>query len=264
MTLRTKLVYARAFVWLGAVAVCLGLAAALHATPVYFLPVVVLFTIFAPRRLGLLMVRRAYRRLGRLNEAQDFEASRRLIVELREIYLGSRTMTEQLRLQESIVHSLSSRHAEAVAMLSSIDRACLGAPYVPLLLNNLAWSLALSGNPAAAVQRARESMAASDTAGDRAVTAYNLRGYQLGTLGTALVLAGEPDEGVPYLEQALARGGKPREQSIRAFYLGEGLRALGRHAEAAKAYERAVKEAPDGEHARRAGACLEGLSAYRS
>ena len=137
-------------------------------------------------------------------------------MELREIYLGSRTMTEQLRLQESIVHSLSSRHAEAVAMLSSIDRACLGAPYVPLLLNNLAWSLALSGNPAAAVQRARESMAASDTAGDRAVTAYDFRGYQLGTLGTALVLAGRTGRG-----RALPRAG-PRagREAARAVHPG--------------------------------------------
>jgi tetratricopeptide (TPR) repeat protein len=79
-----------------------------------------------------------------------------------------------------------------------------------------------------------------------------------------LVLAGQYEDGILSLEQALARGGTARLQATRAYFLGEGMHALGRHDEAAKAYRRATEETPDGEYGRRAGTKLEGLHAYRS
>ena len=90
----------------------------------------------------------------------------------------------------------------------------------------------------------------------------DLRASQLGTLGAALTISGQPEEAVPLLEQALVRGGTQRDQSARAFFLGEALRALGRMDAAAAAYSRAVKEG-DVEFAQRAEAQRGTLTSYR-
>jgi hypothetical protein len=96
-----------------------------------------------------------------------------------------------------------------------------------------------------------------------ATTTSDLRASQLGTLGTALVLSNQFQEGIPLLEQALARGGLPGAQAMRAFFLGEGLRALGDNAAAADAYRRAATEAPANDFGRRAQQALDGLRPYR-
>jgi tetratricopeptide (TPR) repeat protein len=173
-------------------------------------------------------------------------------------------MVEWLQFQDATLFSMQGQHAEAAALMQSLDRVRLGERYVPLLLNNLAWSLALSGKPELAVTRARESIEALEKAGNRAVTATDLRSHQLGTLGTALVLAGQAGEGVSILEQALARGGIPSDQATRAFFLGEGLRALGREDDAHSAYRRAWTEAPESTFGRKAHAAFEKRRPYRT
>jgi tetratricopeptide (TPR) repeat protein len=264
LTLRRRILFFKWTLWLGGVTAVLALAPALHTSTTYFIPVVALFVWVTHRRASRVIVRGAYRRLRRLIEAEDYAGARALIAELTALYAGSRSALEGLRLQEAGVLSHEGRYPEAAALYASLDAGRLGAGWKPLLLNNLAWTLALSGDAPTAVQRARESLEASDKTGDRAVGVVDLRSYQLGTLGTALVLAGEPGEGVRLLEQAFARGGKPREQAARSFFLGEGLRALGRHEDAAQAYRRAVQLSPACRFGKRAQASLEGLRAYRS
>jgi tetratricopeptide (TPR) repeat protein len=187
-----------------------------------------------------------------------------MLLELRQAYVGVMVATEQLLFHEATILSLEGRHAEAVPLLESIDVERTGMGWEAWRLNNLAWSLALSGRPDRGVETARASLDASAKHGNGPATTADLRGCQLGTLGTALVLAGRPEEGIASLEQALARGGTARLQATRAFFLGEGMHALGRHDEAVKAYRRATEEAPEAEYGRRSRTKLESLHAYRS
>ncbi len=200
---------------------------------------------------------RAWRRVWRLNEAEDYERARRLIEELRAVYPASASTTRMFQLVDGSQLCLEGRHPEAVSVLSAIDPAQLNAAS----LNGLAWSLALSGNAADAVLRARECVAASEAAGQ---TTRLQRANHVGTLGTALVLAGEAAEGVTRLEESLALGGKPAGLAAHAFFLGEGMRALGRYDDAAKAYRRAMEEAPSTQFGQRASVSLRGLAGYRS
>jgi len=82
------------------------------------------------------------------------------------------------------------------------------------------------------------------------------RASYVGTLGTALVLDGAAAEGVARLEESLALGGKPVSLAAHAFFLGEGMRALGRYDDAAKAYRRAMEEAPSTQFGQRASVNL--------
>jgi tetratricopeptide (TPR) repeat protein len=83
-----------------------------------------------------------------------------------------------------------------------------------------------------------------------------------GTLGASLVLAGRPDEALPYLSQALKDHERPENRSAVAYYIGAAYEALGRREEARASFERSVREAPQGLFGKRAHARL--LEAYPS
>jgi hypothetical protein len=210
-----------------------------------------------------LIVRNAFRRLKRMILAEDLTGARALLAEFLIVYEGSQRALEQLRVTEAGLLSLEQRYAEACRLLESLDRRRVGAGVEPWIVNNLAWTMAHSGRVPEGLAMARASMEADDPKTDRLAVAEDLRAYKLGTLGSILVLAGEASEGVPLLEQALARGGRPSAQAARAFYLGEGLRALGRDDEAAKAYARAREASPKNAFAKRAEARVAEARPYR-
>jgi len=223
--------------------------------PVSILLGVVMLALIRPvqRRATQLVARRVFARLGAHMDAARFDDADALIEDLRGVYAYSAAATELLRVQEGTLLVLRGRFHEAARLFESIDRRRIKKELLPWMLNNLAWALARAGDGAQAVATARESMAASDDAGDRGVRASeDLRACQLGTLGTALVVAGEPAEAIAPLEQALARGGSNRLQTSRAFFLGEALRALAREDEARAAWRRAAEECPEHELARAA------------
>ena len=209
------------------------------------------------------IVRGAFARLSRAIEAEELPAARVLLTELLEMYQASPVALERLHFTESTLLVLEGRHAEACRLVESIDRARLGPGMEAWIDNQRAWAMAHCGQATEAVAIAKASLAADRPHTGRSPMVADLRSYQLGTLGAALVLAGEADEGVVFLEQALARGGKPRPQATRAFYLGEGLRMLGRHHEAAKAYARASEIAPQSAYGRRATERATELKPYR-
>lgn len=262
MVLRDKIRYARLFgvaLAVPAIALLGRTFAAQHPAPLILVMGVGLW-LYAVC-VSIWFTTREQRRAGRLNEAEDYEGARRLIEELRAVYPASAATTRMFQLVDGSQLCLEGRHPEAVSVLSAIDPAQLKGASRPLCLNNLAWSLALSGNAADAVPRARECVAASEAAGQ---TTRLQRAAYVGTLGTALVLAGEADEGVRRLEEALALGGRPAGLAAQAFFLGEGMRALGRYDDAAKAYRRAIEEAPSTQFGQRASVSLRGLAGYRS
>jgi tetratricopeptide (TPR) repeat protein len=245
------------------VAIAIVVAGELQFPVVYFTPAIALVVWMVYTRAPNRLAGRAFASLSRKLVAGETKAARAMLNELREVYHGSRHAMEQLRLQESMILSLERRHAEAAALIASLDRKVLPKHFIPVLLNNLAWSVALSGEPGRGVDLARESMEASEHVGHVA-SSQDVRASQLGTLGAALTLAGKPEEGAPLLEQALARGGSKYSQSARAFYLGEALRALGRADDATAAYERAMREGEDNAYANDAREKLAAQKTYRT
>lgn len=147
-------------------------------------------------------------------------------------------LPNELAMSEALVYELEGQHREAVRALERlIDSGELGASDLAYARNNLAWSLAQIGE-------AERAIAVAEQALDGAPPW--LAPYCLGTLGVAQLLAGRTQAAITTLREALGAGdGQGRAQSIRAFYLGEALRGLGRFDEAAWAYERCMREAPN-------------------
>lgn len=215
----------------------------------------------ARARLSRLLVERSYGAIMQAARRNDWQSAHQILGELRSLYVGVRGATEDLRAFEGALLAMEGNLPEARAVLESIDRTHVSSRQTPPFLNNLAWALALSGEPARAVLLAKESIDLSDR--ERAPASADLRAAQLGTLGAALVLSGQPSEGVEFLEQALARGGSTYHLAARGYFLGEGLRLLGRTSDAIAAYRRASEVAAGTSFAEKIEASLGKLQAYR-
>ncbi|HJZ87469.1 MAG TPA: tetratricopeptide repeat protein [Polyangia bacterium] len=215
-------------------------------------PVKVALILAIPLLLGLVavqivLVRRARQRMERAFLSEDIPGLRREVASLIDFFRDQPRVREALRLSEAVILALEEKFAEARAILESLDQSALGEAQLPTVMNNLAWCMAHLGEADRAIELARTALARAEGRPPGHIA------YLLGTLGVAQVLAGQPAEAVEVLQKALGKGaGQPRPQAIRAYYLGEALRALGRSAEAQAAYERAVAEAPHSTYARRA------------
>ena len=265
MKLRRLSTVLRLVVIFAAFTAALVSAGKIGISPLLFVPAVTLVAWFAQNRIPTMVARRAFTKLARQMAAEDTKAARRTLLDLRELYLGSRTGMEQLRLYEAQLLSVEKKHAQAARLLASVDMKVLGEPWVPVLWNNLAWYRVLAGDAPNALLAARASMkAAEDIKAPLFNAGTDLRALQLGTLGAALAISGESEEAITLLEQALARGGTDKHQAAREFFLGEALLAQGRQEEATAAYARSVAHAPTCELAERAAARLKGRTAYRA
>lgn len=163
------------------------------------------------------IVRSAYARLRRRALAEDAVGARAILAELLDLYQGHPATLERLHFSEASLLSMEERYAEACAVLESLDRRRIGPGWEPWVVNNLAWSLAHCGRAADAVAMARSSLDAKDADAGLGVIADDLRAHKLGTLGACLVLSGDAAAGIPYLEQALARGaGRGRRRRARS------------------------------------------------
>jgi hypothetical protein len=92
------------------------------------------------------------------------------------------------------------------------------------------------------------------------------RAMPLAALGVACSLAGEHDDALPLLEEAIALGGLPSDLARRTYHLALSLDALGRRVEARDLLMRVCTEWPATEGARLAREHLEdtSLAPFRS
>lgn len=149
-------------------------------------------------------------------------------------------------------------YAEVRARCGEALRKPMSARQRALVNNTLAWATAHAGDAEAAISIAEAAVAKA------AALSITERALCRGTLGVVFVLANRPTDGVAQLEDALSMGGTPRAQAIRAYYLGEGCRALGHAEEARAAYTRCIRELPAGRWATRARTARDTLGvAYR-
>ncbi len=196
MTLRRWIALIKIVVATSVIAATIAVAERTGASVFWMVPVTVGVVWFVNRRVGGLVAARAHKRFVALVEAKRGTEAQELMHQLRELYAGSVSALEQLRMNEATVYSTMGQHTHAIQILESIEPARLAPAWKPWYLNNLAWSLAHAGQAPRAVEMARESIAASEAAGDRAVMAEDLRKFQPGTLGACLVLAGDADAAI--------------------------------------------------------------------
>ncbi len=192
-------------------------------------------------------------RHARAFEEEDAPAMRGVLRDYESLGGGRPEFHEQLRAAKAEVLLLEERWVEARDALATVDRSRLDRRLHAGVLNNLAWSTALAGDPARAIKLAELALAAAR--GSEARQRTTIRG----TLGVAYALDARPEAAAAALEEVLQAGGSPRMQAIRAFYLGEARRALGQPEAAAAAYQRAIAAQRAGKWSVRAKRALERL-----
>lgn len=255
--LRASLAAVAAILLVPAGIVALGDGSAEHAAGLLGAAVGAWLLVAAPTY--VLMLRSLRRRHAEAFEQEDAAAMRAVLRDYESLIGGRTELREQLRAAKAEVLLIEERWIEARDALSTVDRARLDRRLHAGLLNNLAWSTAHAGDPRSAIeiaQRALGEARASDSPRTEAIR---------GTLGVAYALDDRPGDAIPILEELLRVGGTPRMQAIRAFFLGEARRALGKHQAAADAYRKAIAMQRAGKWTVRAQRALEALpkDAYR-
>ncbi len=194
------------------------------------------------------LVRQTGKRFREAARHEDIPAARQELAELRSL---SRFLPSLRRLVQPWSVSLlliEERYAEALPQITALCRKRTSVVSSQMVLNDLAWCLAHTGDPERGVEVAQVVMRRAEH-----MQLLDILPSALGTLGTAYCLASHPAQAVRYLERSLAIGtGDPRGQATRAYYLGESLRAMGKTEAAREAYQRACQEFPGSRFANRA------------
>jgi tetratricopeptide (TPR) repeat protein len=189
----------------------------------------------------------------------DAEAARRIRTLVRAGSSDGALTRESDKVGRGEMCLLNEKWAEARDFLAQVDRSLIPRKAQPGVLSNLAYATAQAGEPERAIALVRQALAEAEAQG--AEYPAEKWPYLRGTHGVALGLAGHHDDAVAWLEPLIAIERPPRARSTRAYYLGQSYRALGRFAEAAKAYAVAAKA--DGPFADRARAALRSLHPHR-
>jgi tetratricopeptide (TPR) repeat protein len=151
---------------------------------------------------------------------------------------------------------LTEEWAAARDIYANIDRAELPEFNRPGVLNNFAYATAQAGDPEKGIALIEQAMAEAEAlAPDYPKEKLT---FMRGTHAIALSLAGRHEEAVALLETIIAIENPKRAQTIRAYYLGQSYRALGRHDDAKKMFE--LCASGDGQFAPRGRAKLEELA----
>lgn len=154
---------------------------------------------------------------------------------------------------------LQERWAEGRDFLAKVDRSLIPLKSRPGVLSNLAYATAQAGEPERGIALVRQALEEAEKQG--ASYPHEKWPYLRGTHGVALGLAGHHEEAASWLEPLIVIEHPRRARTIRAYYLGQSYRALGRFLEAAKMYELAAEG--DGPFADRARAALRTLHPHR-
>lgn len=198
----------------------------------------------AQRLLRSIFARHAALQNAALDEGDD-ETRRTLLAEEDEYYRRFVPRPEgfRLRLQARALAG-EEKWSEAQAVIAQLDGVAVSANERVHHDNLVAWIGAHAGEAALAVERARANAAAPADASTRT--------FLLGTLGTSLVLDGQPAAALAPLRESIALGGPRWAQAVRRYYLGDALAALGRLDEARAEWHQAVAIAPQSRWGRRA------------
>jgi tetratricopeptide (TPR) repeat protein len=150
---------------------------------------------------------------------------------------------------------LHERWADARDTLARVDRSILPVENRPGVLSNLAYATAHAGEPEQAIELVRRALGEAAALGSH-YPAEKLP-FLRGAHGIALGLAGRHEDAIAWLEPLVAIEHPKRARATRAYYLALSYRALGRYADAARAFAIAAEgEGPFADRARLAAARL--------
>jgi len=142
---------------------------------------------------------------------------------------------------------IEERYQEALDELQALNAKKLGKKGVPVIENQVAWCRAYLGEPAKAIEISHSVLPQLETMGPDYGSSAHL------VLGVANLLLNRSSEAVPHLEKANTMStDAPTRKARAAFYLGEALSALGKSADARKAYQEAHEALPSGRFGMRA------------
>ncbi len=264
MTLRRISMYLQLGSVFAILTALIALGGVIELTFWWFL-IAVLLVIGAFRAVPRVVARRGMRRFEKATTERDFPVARQLLLELHELYRRSPQGLALVRFQAATLAGIEGEHARAAEGVASIDASVLGATWAPILHNNTAWYRVMAGDAVGALEAARASMAATESATcapAELVGGADLPFYQAGTMGAALVLSGECEAAVPFLERALTHRAPDAYQAARELFLGDAFRGLGQIDASRAAYGRAIALDASGTFGERARERLKD-SAYR-
>lgn len=189
----------------------------------------------------------ARRRLRRAVERGDPRTLREAFDAWRPFFPATRPMRVAWEAAaEGLVLTAEERWVDARRVLETVDLDALGDDERAMTANALAWVLVHVGE----LDRAAELAASLVDDDPRAAI----------TLAVARLRLGRAADALPVLERCCEAGGAP---SSLWFYAGEAYRALGRAADAERAYAEVDARDTSGAWRARAGAARNGLDPYR-
>jgi len=164
----------------------------------------------------------------------DLAIAEQISAMMRQFSDGSPVNVEMEKVGQGERLLLSEKWAEARDILASIDRSLLPDLNRPGVLNNLAYATSQAGDPQRGIELIVTAIEEADALG--ADYPQEKLAFLRSTHGISLSLAGKHEEAVSILAPIVEKHEAPaRARTVRAYYLGQSCRALGRHEEATRA-----------------------------
>jgi tetratricopeptide (TPR) repeat protein len=196
---------------------------------------------------GRLRYQLALRRIAEARRNFDAHALRREVDAFARYTNELSPLLQELRFERAVSWMMEERFDEAERALHEVDPERLSPRSRLAWMGNLAFCHARLGRTAEAVREATDSARLAEKEGPE------VHAIHLGILGAAHIHAGEPEQALPLLQEALQQGDPhPQLRTMRELYLGDALAALGRPDEARAAWARAQAAAPASPLARHA------------
>jgi tetratricopeptide (TPR) repeat protein len=205
----------------------------------------VILTVAIGLAIANLIIRRPIRRFRDAVVHEDIPTARREVAAMTGFWRSRGA--EIVKTYAANILILEGHYQEALIALQAIEVKRLKKSFAPVLTSQIAWCTAQIGEPAKAIELCQPVLPQMETLGPEYSSSVHL------VLGAANHLLGNNSEAALHLEMAIAgANGFPSRKSTAEFYLGESFSALGKTAEARKAYQDAYDALPNGRYGKRA------------
>ena len=183
------------------------------------------------------LIKRSWRRLQVAVETGDAANAKRHLARLKRLHARHDQTLNLLHLTHAWLLTDEERYLDARFLLEHTDPNALPAERLPFYEGQLALCFAHTDEQDRAVELAHIAVWRAGNVNQP------LLPYCKRIVGVALLRSGRSNEAIEALQDA-AEALHPEGDAMRAFHLGEALRAVGRTDEAQQAYDRARRAAP--------------------
>jgi tetratricopeptide (TPR) repeat protein len=195
---------------------------------------------------GNFLIRRPMRLFRNAVAHEDISAARRELAAMTGFW-RSRGAAEVVKAYAVNILIMEDRYQEALTALQTIEVTRVRKSFAPVVASQIAWCTAQIGEPAKAIELCQSLLPEMESLGPEYSSSAHL------ILGTANHLLGNNSEAMLHLERAISNANEcPSRKSTAEFYLGESYSALGKIAEARRAYQDSHDALPSGRYGNRA------------